>query len=290
MDIQQTPFVRELASSGYYHSDKPLTQQALARDLSYTLVPSLPKPMILPFLRAFWITISRDFHSLDRLRLDKYLLLIRCYIGVAFDLFAKNGQTDGQGNGKHNKNTMNSGDDEGKPSSKKKKRKRGDSEDADSNKRQQTQSELASYLDILEEGPLSPLNFDRLSSSTSSPPEKGEAASIPMPKGPDGVRYHLLDIWLEEIEKCCGETVEDSEAGRNSDQEPVTKSKLKEGTPIDLLLRPIERLKAESQNKTVRTRATAVLEDVRLIEWGVREPKLEVEKDSDNEEWGGIDD
>ena len=74
---------------GFYHSDRPLTQQALARALSFSLVPSLPRESRLRFLRAFWITIGTEFHNLDRLRLDKYLFLIRCYVGVAFEIYLK---------------------------------------------------------------------------------------------------------------------------------------------------------------------------------------------------------
>ncbi|KAK2841614.1 hypothetical protein FQN49_006083 [Arthroderma sp. PD_2] len=326
MDIQQTPFVRELASSEkktrdkavesltaflrskrdlklfdllkvwkglffcFYHSDKPLTQQALARSLSYTLVPSLPENMVLPFLRAFWITMSRDFHSLDRLRLDKYLLLIRCYVGVSFEYYLKRG-----GKSKRQQGTGKEDDQKTKN-----KRKRGsDSEkNGSSTSRRKTSSttevqvqqegewpELEAYLDMLEDGPLSPLIFDSGSSKESDVDQDENGASIKMPKGPDGIRYHLMDIWLDELEKCAAEPDES-----NTDEEESSSTKLKEGTPMELLLRPIEKLESGSPNKTVRTRAKDTLADERLITWGVREPEKAEDGSDDGEEWGGIED
>ncbi|KAF3480161.1 uncharacterized protein GIQ15_05508 [Arthroderma uncinatum] len=330
MDIQQTPFVRELASSDkktrdkavesltaflrskrdlklfdllkvwkglfycFYHSDKPLTQQALARSLSYTLVPSLPEKMVLPFLRAFWITMSRDFHSLDRLRLDKYLLLIRCYVGVSFEYFLKRGKS---------KRQDKTGNDDKQKTKNKRKRAEADEKNGTSNSRRKTSSttavqvqqegewsELEAYLNMLEDGPLSPLIFDSGSSNEagSSHGQDENGASIKMPKGPDGIRYHLMDIWLDELEKYATEPDESNNA---DDGESSTK--LKDGVPMQLLLRPIERLESESPNKTVRTRAKDTLADERLVAWGVRAPE-KAEDDSDDgddgEEWNGIED
>ncbi|EFR01519.1 hypothetical protein MGYG_04526 [Nannizzia gypsea CBS 118893] len=329
MDLQQSPFIRELASSEkktrdkavesltaflrskrdlklfdllkiwkglffcFYHSDKPLVQQALARSLSYTLVPSLPEQMVLPFLRAFWITMSRDFHSLDRLRLDKYLFLIRCYVGVSFEYFLKRG-------GKNKRQSGNNNTDSQKVKSKRKRAAEADSEvNGGSSSRRKTSSttavqvpeetdwaELEAYLDMLEDGPLSPLIFDTEPSKQIPNQEDENGALIKVPKGPDGIRYHLMDIWLDELEKCA---TEPDESGAGDDEEsPATK--LKEGVPMELLLRPIERLQAESPNKTVRTRAKETLADERLVSWGVREPEKAEDGSDEEEEWGGIED
>jgi ribosomal RNA-processing protein 1 len=48
-------------------SDKPRTQQQLARDLA-GLVDTLPEQTVLPFLDAFWITMSREWVGIDALR------------------------------------------------------------------------------------------------------------------------------------------------------------------------------------------------------------------------------
>ncbi|KAG5203878.1 Ribosomal RNA-processing protein 1 [Trichophyton interdigitale] len=330
MDLQQSPFIRELASSErktrdkavesltaflrskrdlklfdllkiwkglfycFYHSDKPLVQQALARSLSYTLVPSLPEQMVLPFLRAFWITMSRDFHSLDRLRLDKYLFLIRCYVGVSFEYYLKRG-------GKSKRQSGNNSTESQKAKNKRKReRDEADSEvNGGSTSRRKTSStsavpvreedewaELEAYLDMLEDGPLSPLIFDPNPSKQLSNQEDENGALIKVPKGPDGIRYHLMDIWLDELEKCATEP-DESSAG-DDEESPATK--LKEGVPMELLLRPIERLQSESSNKTVRTRAKETLADERLISWGVREPEKVEEGSDEEDEWGGIED
>jgi ribosomal RNA-processing protein 1 len=329
-DIQKTPFVRDLASSGthrktaarskasklinridrkirdkavesltlflrsrndltlvellklwkglffcFYHSDRPLTQQALARALSYSLVPSLPQATVHRFLRAFWITIGRDFHSLDRLRLDKYLLLIRFYVGVAFEIFVKGNQAQRNEDGKKRKRE----DAKGGRGKKQKKQKEAEipaeeeAGDADGK-----WADLEAYISIIEEGPLCPVNFDPDQPSKPNVDE-GNPNFVPMPHGPDGLRYHLVDIWVDELEKVL--EFEDEDEGENR--------KIKGDVPMELLLRPLEKLRTESPYKPVRTRATDALDDDRLIEWGVRERKNEDEEVDSDGEWGGFD-
>lgn len=216
--------------------------------------------------------MSRDFHSLDRLRLDKYLYLIRCYVGVAFDLFIKNGlRNHAESEKKQTTKRPSKVDGDREEGSKQtgKKRKR-----AEQDSGMDDWADLENYVDMLEEGPLSPLNFNGSLSDPSA-----------MPKGPDGIRYHLMDIWLDELEKCVTHPVQDSE--EVEDVEP--KTKLKDGIPMDLLLRPIERLKEKGLTRTVRKRAAETLEDDRLVAWGIRERK-NTDHSDDDEEWGGIDD
>ncbi|KAL2795736.1 nucleolar protein,Nop52-domain-containing protein [Aspergillus keveii] len=326
-DLAKTPFVRELASSDkkirdkatdslalflrsktdlsllellklwkglffcFYHSDRPLTQQALARNLSYSLVPSLPRSTVHRFLRAFWITIGREFHSIDRLRLDKYLLLIRSYVGVALQIFLKDKSTSTQANGdastKKRKREESAKDKKRSKSKSKKNGKRNAQEDEDeqTSTEPQTQSssdgngdawtDLKTYLDIISEGPLNPLNFD-----PNQPTLDEKNGIIPMPHGPDGLRYHILDLWIDELEK----VLEFDDEGK-----PVCE------VPIDLLLAPVERLKKEGLHKPVRTRAAETLGDERLVQWGLREgvvvSKDEAEEEeSSEEEWGGFGD
>ncbi|KAL1955138.1 hypothetical protein VTO42DRAFT_9002 [Malbranchea cinnamomea] len=324
-NIQRTPFVRELASSDrkvrdkalesltlflksrrdlelvellkiwkglffcFYHSDRPLTQQSLARALSYTLLPSLPEPILQPFLRAFWITMSRDFHSLDRLRLDKYLYLIRCYVGAAFEILLKKGLATTEKRGKNRKESQQEVGNEGSFNEKEqpttngasKKRKR---EDEDDGEEDSTWKDLETYISMLEEGPLCPYNFN--------PDEPKTKSEKKMPKGPDGIRYHLMDIWLDELEKFATDPEENKEekqqSRENGDAKTSSKTKLKLGIPMEILLRPFHRLREKSPNKTVRKRALEVLEDQRLIDWGVIEPK-KPDGDDQDDEWGGFD-
>ncbi|KAL5336942.1 nucleolar protein,Nop52-domain-containing protein [Aspergillus crustosus] len=317
-DLAKTPFVKELASSDkkirdkateslalflrsktdlsllellklwkglffcFYHSDRPLTQQALARNLSYTLVPSLPRSTVHRFLRAFWITIGREWHNIDRIRLDKYLLLIRSYVGVAFQIFLKDNSTSTstQSNGTNKKRKR----EEAKSSKKRSKSKKPTTEDDEDEEKGQQETPndttdsaypaLKTYLEIIAEGPLAPLNFD-----PNQPKADEKNGIIPMPHGPDGLRYHVLDIWIDEIEK----NLEiDPESGK-----PV------ENVPFELLLSPVENLRKESPHKPVRVRAQETLDDERLVEWGVRERKVSVveeEEESSDEEWGGFGD
>ncbi|KAJ5634722.1 hypothetical protein N7528_002564 [Penicillium herquei] len=306
-DIQKTPFVRDLASSDrktrdkalesltsflrarndlklldmvklwkglffcVYHSDRPLTQQALARALSYSIVPSLPHATLHRFLRAFWITIGRDWHSIDRLRLDKYLYLIRCYVSVAFEVLLKGKSTKADGKKRKREDSKKKGTG--------KKQKKGGEEPADdaadNDKTDDVDGkweDLSAYIDIIEEGPLCPVNFD-----PDQREEDLEDDFIPMPHGPDGLRYHVMDIWIDELEKVLEFEGEEGER------------KIKGDIPIELILRPLEKLRAESPFKPARTRAIETLDDDRLIEWGVRirvNPDDEVDSDG---EWGGFD-
>ncbi|RFU33126.1 hypothetical protein B7463_g3242, partial [Scytalidium lignicola] len=120
-DIKQTPFVKELAAndrptrdkaldslrtylSGHrdlpplellklwkglfycmWMSDRPRTQQALADSLA-DLVFVLPDKTVIPFLRAYWQTMQREWTNIDVLRMEKFLLLTRRYIGATFKL------------------------------------------------------------------------------------------------------------------------------------------------------------------------------------------------------------
>lgn len=202
---------------------------------------------------------------MDRIRLDKYLFLIRCYVGVGFEVFLKEGEKGGEKKKK------------GKGKGKRKR------EDEAENKNGVEGTEgnegLDTYLSMMEEGPLSPLIFELVA---------GEK-STSMTKGPDGLRYHILDIWLDELEKVCAEPVEkdpSSGNGEGEDEEPEQKTKLKDGVPMELILRPIRRLRKESPNKIVRRRAAAVLDDDRLVDWGV--VVREQDSEDDDEEWGGI--
>ncbi|EAW07736.1 putative ribosomal RNA processing protein [Aspergillus clavatus NRRL 1] len=329
MDLQKTPFVKELASSDrrtrdkatesltlflrsrtdltlldllklwkglffcFYHSDRPLTQQALARNLSYSLVPTLPRATLHRFLRAFWVTIGRDFHSLDRLRLDKYLYLIRCYVGVAFEIFLKANKqqqqeaaaTNGSASGKKRKR-------EQQAAKQKKRSKAGkeekaeatvgdvDGEEGQAQNGEGDWAELESYLTIIEEGPLCPLNFD----PDQPPADEKNPNYVPMPHGPDGLRYHVLDIWVDELEK-----VLEFEEEEGQSEEATKTRKVKGKVPVELLLRPIEKLRKESAFKPVRTRAAETLNDDRLFEWGFRAREVEDEDDDDSEqEWGGF--
>jgi ribosomal RNA-processing protein 1 len=158
---------------------------------------------------------------------------------------------------------------------------------------------------MLEEGPLCPFNFPiRNEQADRNRLRTSQEAETEMPKGPDGLRYHLMDIWLDEIAKVAigTETTsapgpEKGEAEEEEGGEEETRTRLKEGIPIELLLRPMQRLRIQSQSKAVRKRAGNLFADERLVQWGVsqREKNGEGEEGNDDEgaddeEWQGIDD
>ncbi|KAI9444884.1 Nop52-domain-containing protein [Lactarius indigo] len=61
----------------FWMSDKALVQQALASELANI------------FLRGFWKTIVREWDGIDRLRMDKYYLLIRRFVNATFRLLMR---------------------------------------------------------------------------------------------------------------------------------------------------------------------------------------------------------
>ena len=67
-------------------SDKPLTQQRLARDLADLVTVLKGHENFLGFVDAFWKTMAREWSGIDALRMDKFLYLVRCYVGKGFEV------------------------------------------------------------------------------------------------------------------------------------------------------------------------------------------------------------
>ena len=269
------------------------------------------------------------------------MFLIRCYVGVAFEVFVKGTQQpkqeDNEGSGKKRKReeeaaaaaaaaaaaiTTKGGKKQSKRS-KGKKHAGGDEEEQASStgangsqtnttttnevndenhsiKNNSKWADLDSYLSIIEDGPLNPLNFD-----PDQPSDVDEKTDyVPMPHGPDGLRYHIMDLWLDELEKVIefeenpdndeNAEEEEEEEDENYDGAPKFASrKIKSDVPMDILLRPIETLRVKGLHKPVRIRAAEALDDDRLVEWGVKERKVdnaEEDEDGSDEEWGGFGD
>ncbi|KAI9674674.1 MAG: hypothetical protein M1817_001577 [Caeruleum heppii] len=236
-DVQQSPFLKQLAASdrptrdkavdslrtylagrreldqlellklwkGLFYcvwmSDRAKTQQRLTVDLA-GLVGVIPANNVMPFLEAFWMTMAREWNGIDLLRMDKFLLLARTYLGASFGILAKS----------------------------------------------HWQAEIVTqYTVILSSIPLNPTD----------------------PKVPDGLRYHVLDIYLDELEKVDG-----------FEQDPSV---------VELLLRPIRTMVEKSPAKSVRRRAEETLSDARLVET-VSSRNEAVDQVEEDEGWTGIDD
>lgn len=79
-------------------SDKPLVQQALAQDLANLLLLINPAggedarvDAALAFLEGFWTALVREWSGIDRLRIDKYYMLIRRYVNATFRVLQRAG-------------------------------------------------------------------------------------------------------------------------------------------------------------------------------------------------------
>ena len=89
----------------------------------------------------------------------------------------------------------------------------------------------------------------------------------------DGLRYHVLDVWVDGLVGAEG-----------------WEKEVRRGT----VMRPVENLRAAGRTKTVRERAREVLEDERLKEAEAEEAEEEEaeeeEAGDEDGEWGGLED
>ncbi|GLB35896.1 putative nucleolar protein,Nop52 [Lyophyllum shimeji] len=74
---------------GFWMSDKPLVQQALATELADLVLTITTTSASLAFLRGFWETIVREWNGIDRLRIDKYYMLVRRFVNASFRLLMR---------------------------------------------------------------------------------------------------------------------------------------------------------------------------------------------------------
>lgn len=187
--------------------DKPAQQQALSRDFA-SLVSNLKPGVALPFIRAFFLTMAREWTNIEALRLDKYLYLIRQYMNASFQhLAAKKWKS----------------------------------------------SVLEEFNGIMEETPLNTSNM----------------------KIPNGLRFHVLDVWIDELEKV------------NSDWEDDKRQKI-----LETLVQPIEKLAKNGSLKVLREAAKEVLAEDTLRKWRGQEDEEMAESEPEDEDdgWGGFDD
>ncbi|ETW86988.1 hypothetical protein HETIRDRAFT_306975 [Heterobasidion irregulare TC 32-1] len=73
----------------FWMSDKPLVQQALASELAEIILTIESTASSLAFLRGFWETTVREWNGIDRLRIDKYYMLIRRFANASFRLLVR---------------------------------------------------------------------------------------------------------------------------------------------------------------------------------------------------------
>ncbi|KAI0778739.1 Nop52-domain-containing protein [Trametes elegans] len=73
----------------FWMSDKPLVQQALASEIAEILLDISKLSVSLEFLRGFWEATVREWNSIDRLRIDKYYMLVRRFVNASFRLLIR---------------------------------------------------------------------------------------------------------------------------------------------------------------------------------------------------------
>lgn len=93
------------APLGFWMSDKPLVQQALASELAELVLTITTTSLSLTFLDMFWETIVREWNGIDRLRcasmlyalfvltslhrMDKYYMLVRRFVNASLRLLIR---------------------------------------------------------------------------------------------------------------------------------------------------------------------------------------------------------
>lgn len=86
---------------------------------------------------------------------------------------------------------------------------------------------------------------------------------------PNGIRFHVIDIYIDELEKVDEETEAEM--------------------PIETLLEPLRAVVRKSPTKIVRNKVKEALEDDRVKAWLGEETTEAEEKEEVDDEWGGID-
>lgn len=245
-------------------ADKPRIQQRLCDELAgLPAAVGLPDASRAVWLQAFWATMARQWTTgIDVLRMDKFLLLVRRVL--AAQLAWMEGVEEGAKEEKKGK--------KGKDSKKGKTEKKAE----------------ALGLAVLEEWPLNP------EAEAEAPVEEGddeeedeEADDYERPRKrvratvhiPVGLAVHVLDIWVDEVERLglVGET----DAGEDQDQD--------QDSLVHKVNRLVKNVAANTRAPAVRKRAHEALDDERLP-WN--RASGEEEKDDEEAEkgsWDGFD-
>lgn len=191
-----------------FHTANPLPQTHLSQTLSSLLLP-LPPYLFIPFLQAFYTTLTNLYPSLPLLRLDKYLYLIRRYIATAFIYLSQHSWP----------------------------------------------TELVDAYIALMASDIGPLSRG-----------KGEERKVP-----DGMRYHVLDVWVEELRAVVGEK--------------------DEGGWGERMMGGVRVLVKEGVGKVLRKRAgECVVEWEKSGEGMVEGDAAEAAEEEEEEEWDGFGD
>ena len=174
------------------------------------------------FTSAFWETMVREYTSVDSLRVDKVLLLMRFAVRQIFRVLFQDVTS---------------------------------SPSTEAGSMLTPSSRIDSQTRLFAQWPLSPRER----------------------RVPDGIRYHVLDLWVDELELVKAETLAGCStlaSGDGDDDDDKTDSeqaRSRIGYTLETLMQPIQSLAKEGLSKSVRVRAKDVLTSA--LEKGVTAPK-----------------
>jgi len=146
--------------------DRPVPQQNLCAELA-GLIDVLPDEAVGPWLAAFWETLGREWTGIDVYRMEKFLLLVRRVLAAVLAWVCAALPEPASAEKDDDKTTIQEAQETETKASKKAKKKSRDRIDA--------------VLENLADWPFE--TEDNLS------------------KMPPGLRLHVLDIWVDEVEK-----------------------------------------------------------------------------------------
>ncbi|KAK3956588.1 nucleolar protein,Nop52-domain-containing protein [Pseudoneurospora amorphoporcata] len=255
--------------------DRAIPQQTLCQELA-DLIYILPRESVVPWLRGFWATMSREWTSIDVLRMEKFLLLVRRVVGASFR-WMKGAQDGREDVTAATKTTKKGG--KGKKDS-------GTEKTAwDAKRVDQILDMLAEWAFALDE------DVKEDSESEESEPENDEDEDMPQheslrkekqqpqrekdplhllaKKIPAGLKIHVLDIWVDEAEKVGMLDFENDEEALKI---------------VQRIIEQIEELEKRTVSPAIRVRSKDSLSDERLPGNEKKEPE-----EKEDEGWGGFD-
>ncbi|KAA8633123.1 hypothetical protein SMACR_01202 [Sordaria macrospora] len=260
--------------------DRAIPQQTLCQELA-DLIYILPRESVVPWLRGFWATMSREWTSIDVLRMEKFLLLVRRVVGASFRWMkgAQDGREDVSAATKQTKKG-------GKKAAAAKEKTAWDAKRVDQILDMLSEWAFALDEDVKEddsESEESEAENDDNENDEDAKPQHESIRQQKQPKKkenkdplhllakkiPAGLKIHVLDIWVDEAEKVGMLDFENDEEALKIVQRIIEK---------------IEELEKRTVSPAIRVRSKDSLSDERLPGNEKKEPE-----EKEDEGWGGFD-
>ena len=124
------------------------------------------------------------------------------------------------------------------------------------------EDEVRRYIHILKGTPLQYVVYGRIEEDELLIPSRSQPPGV---KIPNGLHYHLIDIYLDELEKIF----------------PLEPEGASHKLPIGLLLESFKQLLGKSPAKVVRVKSKEMLQDNRLGDWGYSNTNRASDREAD---------